>query len=70
MAANKTYTTVSGDMWDAIAYKLYGREALFPVLIKANPRHTDTVIFSAGVVLQVPDVDTSETALLPPWSES
>ena len=64
----KTYTTMQGDAWDAIAYRLWGEERLFMELIKANPEHLDTVLFPAGVVLTVPDRPVKTVPLeLPPW---
>lgn len=48
---NNTYTTVSGDTWDIVAYKAYGNEMYMDTLIKANIEYKDTYIFPAGVVL-------------------
>lgn len=55
-------------MWDSIAYKLYGTEKAFPALIEANMEYCGVVMFRSGIVLTVPDVDTTELADLPPWS--
>jgi len=49
-----TYTTMQGDAWDAIAYRLWGEERLFVELVQANPEHLDVVLFPAGIVLRVP----------------
>ena len=68
--ALKTYTTKQGDMWDAIAKKLYGDEYLMQDLIEANPDHVATVIFSAGAVLTVPETTTTTSTNLPPWKTS
>ncbi|AIF51260.1 tail protein X [Pelosinus sp. UFO1] len=62
-----TYTTKQGDMWDAIAYKVYGSEHQMHVLMDANPVYIPTVIFPAGVILVVPDIATSQPQNLPPW---
>ena len=43
-----TYTTISGDTWDIVAYKAYGNEMYMDMLIKANIEHKDTYIFPAG----------------------
>ena len=32
----ETYTTIQGDMWDSIAYRLYGNEKYVGDLMKAN----------------------------------
>ncbi|RNB72179.1 tail protein X [Brevibacillus panacihumi] len=64
----RTYTTIQGDMWDLIAYKMLGSEYYMTDLIDANPDHRDTVIFPANVELIIPDVDTVQTPnTLPPW---
>lgn len=66
----KTYTTVAQDTWDIIAKRVYGSEALMDQLIRANLQHRKTVFFSAGVVLNVPDIDTDSMEFaenLPPW---
>lgn len=65
-----TYTTVQGDMWDSIAKLLYGNEKYAEQLMQANTAYLSTVIFYAGVVLDVPDVDTTtitSASSLPPW---
>ncbi|MBU5438287.1 tail protein X [Tissierella sp. MSJ-40] len=64
---SKTYTTVSGDMWDTIAYKTLGDEAYTDKFIKNNIQYRDIVIFPAGIVLDIPDVETEFSAKLPPW---
>lgn len=63
----KTYTTIQGDMWDGIAKKVYDSESGINVLLEANQEYADIVIFSAGVVLTVPDYMPPKTELLPPW---
>lgn len=64
-----TYTTISGDTWDIVAYKVYGNEMYMDMLIKANLEHKDTYIFSAGVVLALPEIDIEVSASLPPWKK-
>lgn len=60
------YTTTQGDTWDIIALKVYGDEKYMSQLLKANPRYTDIIVFSAGVEIVCPDIeDTMEH--LPPW---
>lgn len=65
--ATSTHTTIQGDTWDTIAFAQYGDEMQLHWLIEANPEHRETVIFPAGVVLQVPDVGETTRAPLPPW---
>ena len=66
----KTYRTVQGDTWDLIALKMYpkvGGEKLMDVLLKYNPEHIKAVIFSANVILNIPDVDIPVISSLPAW---
>lgn len=66
----RTYRTIQGDTWDIIAYREYsniGGERLLHHLIEANSDYVDTVIFPAGVVLNVPDIDIPKSDTLPPW---
>ena len=63
-----TYTTLQGDAWDAIAYRLWGEERLFMALVETNPEYLDTVTFSAGVILRVPPRPEHYVVTeLPPW---
>lgn len=64
-----TYTTVSGDTWDIVAYKAYGNEMYMDALIKANMGHKDTYIFPAGVRLALPEIDLEVSESLPPWKQ-
>ena len=66
----KTIKTQQGDTWDILAKRSYGDERFMDVLIKANPTYQEVMFFSAGVILEVPAIDTSSNALhmnLPPW---
>jgi phage tail protein X len=64
------YRTSQGDMWDNLARELLGSEKYMNHLINANPDHEDTVIFSAGVYLTIPRIDTATTSeALPPWKK-
>lgn len=64
------YSTIQGDTFDLIAFNLWGTEKLMHKLIEANPDHKDTVFFSAGVKLNVPDVETPiEKGPVPPWQK-
>lgn len=62
-----TYTTVQGDTWDIIALKKYGTEKGMHLLLGANPAHRDTVLFSAGIAIIVPDAPAAVNENLPPW---
>lgn len=66
------YTTIQGDTWDGIAYKLYGDEKYMKNLIEANWLYTDVLVFSAGVELTVPEITEEEkdNDNLPIWRQS
>lgn len=70
MSQQKVVVTQAGDTWDRLAKKLYGDERFMDRLIKGNLSYRMTVIFSSGVVLNVPDVDAAsseEDVNLPGW---
>ena len=62
-----TYTTIQGDMWDTIAYKVYGSEVGMNALLEANQEYADVVVCPANIVVQVPEYTAPETSNLPPW---
>ncbi len=61
------YTTRSGDIWDAIAYKQLGSCNHVEALINANRQYLGTTIFSAGVKLTLPEISAASLSVLPPW---
>lgn len=66
----RVYKTVSGDTWDLIAFRVYrnlGAEKLMDALIEANEKYINTVIFSAGINLKIPEVNSPVILNLPPW---
>ncbi|MEK4883676.1 phage tail protein [Bacillus sp. FSL W8-0223] len=67
----RTYTTVLGDTFDKIALEQLGNEYLFPLLLRANPKYRNVIIFSAGVTLVIPDLpDNLIDQNLPDWLET
>lgn len=69
----KTYTTIQGDTWDMIAAKVYpelGGEKFTSALIEANSNYVETVIFGAGVKLEIPEVGVPASRKLPPWIQA
>lgn len=60
------YKTVQGQTWDNIAKEVYGNEMHAGELMAANPQLLNTFIFSEGVIVQVPEIDTQDLTL-PPW---
>lgn len=63
----KSYKTIAGDTWDLIAYKALGNEYYTDLLMKANLQYKETFIFSAGVILTLPEIETPLPDSLPPW---
>lgn len=63
----KKYTTTQGDTWDKIAHKTMGSEYLLPVLLEANKKYRNVVIFPGGIELTIPEIDTAEYTERPPW---
>jgi phage tail protein X len=61
------YTTVQGDTWDGISFKVYEQASLMTLLINANPEYVSTVVFSGGVILTVPEKPADAADTLPPW---
>ena len=64
---HKTYTTISGDMWDKIAYEQMGSVLYLDKLIKANIIYAAFFVFPAGIVLKIPEVKERPSMELPPW---
>lgn len=62
-----TYSTVQGDTWDAISFKAYGEEEHVTYLMRANPDHIQTAVFSGGVTLVIPPYPVGQASGLPPW---
>ena len=62
-----TYTTIQGDTWDSMAYRLYGDEKYMRYLIEANWPQIDIMVFSSGTVLQVPDLPQEPDEDMPYW---
>ena len=65
--ASSIYSTIQGDVWDIIAFKVYGDTDLTCLLLDANPAYVKTTIFDSGVLLTVPDAPEETTSDLPPW---
>lgn len=61
------YTTRAGQQWDEIALEVYGDEERADILMQANPQELGTYQFSAGVVLNTPELEEEQTTELPPW---
>lgn len=55
-----TYTAVQGDVWDLIAYRVYGDTSLTGYLMDNNMSHLDKFIFDGGEVLNTPPLPSKE----------
>ena len=65
--ASSVYSTIQGDVWDMIAFKVYGDTDLTYLLLDANPAYVKTTIFDSGVLITVPEAPEETTSDLPPW---
>jgi phage tail protein X len=57
----KTYITIAGDTFDAIAYKQYGDDHMCDKLMDANRSLIDYLIFPAGIEVTIPARDSFTT---------
>lgn len=64
------YITKQGDTFDGIAFEFYTEEKLASLIIQANPRYSDILIFDANVELIIPIIPENDDTpgSLPPWS--
>lgn len=65
----KVYRTVTGDTWDLIAYKIFGKEEYMHELIRANVNLIGIAVFDANIPLVIPELKMKKTSStnLPPW---
>lgn len=61
------YRTIQGDTWDAIAKKVYGNERKMDFLMEKNPDLLDHFVFSAGILVRVPEILADTEDDLPEW---
>lgn len=67
-----TYRTKQGDMWDYIAWTVYGDESYVSVLYRANPQYLDIYLFEDGACIYCPEVaaEAEEEEDIPEWRDS
>ena len=64
----KEYTARTGEMWDSIAYNLFGDEKKATDIMASNPRLTDIIVFKGGEKINIPeDIETADNSTLAPW---
>lgn len=56
----KEYKTIQGDTWDMIAKNVYGDEKHLDYLMQNNFTLLEYLIFPAGIVLKVPELEKRE----------
>lgn len=61
------YTTVQGDTWDLISYKVYSSEKYIGNLMQANFALLDYTVFPSDVKVIVPILPIEETDDVPEW---
>ncbi|QNM15519.1 tail protein X [Fusobacterium hominis] len=64
-----TYTTVPGDTWDLVAFKIFGDERFTGQLLKSNPSLTKLVILPPGLIIKLPKLNNTDENMevSPPW---
>jgi phage tail protein X len=60
------YKTKQGECWDEVAKKVYGSEKYTGYLMQNNLPLLDIAVFSAGTVVNTPDLPADETDI-PIW---
>lgn len=66
----KTISTIAGDTWDTIAFRVYGSVLRTQALMEAreNIRLLDYQVFPAGIVVATPEFESPVAADdLPEW---
>ncbi len=67
------HTTVEGERWDTVSWKAYGVYSKVPEIIEANPAVPITDRLPAGIILNIPVIETSDAKIpkekLPPWKQ-
>lgn len=64
----ESYTTMQGEAWDAIAFRVYGDENMTGWLMQNNLPYLDVFVFDAGIVLQTPAVpEEAQNSNMPIW---
>lgn len=66
------YRTKQGDMWDYIAWKVYGDEDYVSVLYRANPAYLDVYLFDDGCEIYCPEIEKEddEDENVPEWRDT
>ena len=65
-----TYTTIQGDTWDLISFRLFGSEKYMKNLIEANWPLLETLVYSSGTVITVPELPEESDEDAPFWRQT
>lgn len=66
MKGEYMYKTKQGECWDEVAKKVYGSEMYTGYLMQNNLPLLDIAVFSAGTLVNTPDLPADETDI-PIW---
>lgn len=64
---DEVYTTIQGDTWDMISYKVYRDSKHIGLLMQKNFNLLDTFIFSSGIEVIIPALPEEENESIPDW---
>jgi len=59
------YETLKGDTFDIISLDFYNDEKFASEIIQANPQYRDTLVFDAGIKLDIPIISKKVMSSLP-----
>lgn len=63
----KEYTTIVGDTWDSISYKLYKTSLAYKSLFELNPDYINTIVFNAGIKIKYKTLNIKADLDIAPW---
>jgi len=63
----KKYTTILGDTWDGISYKLFKSSWYADQLQRWNRDYIDVSVFGPGVVINYEDIEPTSYESKAPW---
>lgn len=67
MTDKKIYTTVLGNTWDSISYKLYKNSEFQDRLIALNLKYVDVALFMANEKIVYEDIEQVDYITTAPW---
>lgn len=61
------YTTMAGDTFDSISLDFYNEESRASIIIQANLKYLNVIVFKGGEDLYIPVIQEASAETLPPW---